>query len=315
MSKKTDDALKQIALCREPTRLHFAASAGDIEKVRALIAWGADVNAGNYLSYDTPLHFAASAGEAKVIPLLIAAGAKAGAEGRFRRTPLGVASENGHLDFVRALIATGAVSHNDLNSSLWRASAEGHVEVVPALIAAKADVNINARTASIYASANSTAALMAASSKGHLDVVQALIAAKADVNARTNSGETALMTAAEKGHVDVMRALIAAKADVNAKDSRGESALYKAVQEASFNVVGWISPEWKAACHLFLSSNGYVNAKTCDGDTPLKCAMRKLKNHWNEEVIIKAMINSLPLFERMWCRFRRPNPYHNQKPS
>jgi hypothetical protein len=57
-----------------PTSLHFAAEAGDCEKIMALIAAGEDVNARD-CGGRTPLHLAAQRGDCGAIRILLAAGA------------------------------------------------------------------------------------------------------------------------------------------------------------------------------------------------------------------------------------------------
>jgi len=61
---------------------------------------------------------------------------------------------------------------NDGSTALMRASQNGHLEVVRALIAAKADVKAKA--------VNGFTALNLASETGHLEVVRALVAVKAE---------------------------------------------------------------------------------------------------------------------------------------
>ena len=95
------------------------------------------------------------------------------------------ASQNGHLDVVRALIAKGADvnAKNDGLTALLLASQAGHDDVVQALLDGGADVNAGGLGT----------ALMWASAGGHIHVVQSLIAKGADVNAKDDSGLTGLM--------------------------------------------------------------------------------------------------------------------------
>jgi len=115
-----------------------------------------------------------------------------------------------------------------LGTALMMASESGHLEIVRALLAAGADVNTHV---------NGETALILASLTGHLEVVRALLDAKADVNAKRSDGTSSLMLASYNGNQQVVRALLDAKADVNAKDSHGVTALEAASRNGHTEVV------------------------------------------------------------------------------
>jgi ankyrin repeat protein len=73
------------------------------------------------------------------------------------------ASENGHVDVVRDLLAAGANVHVRDDDALFWASYNGHVDVVRELLAAGANVHVH-----------DDDALRVASRNGHVDVVLAL---------------------------------------------------------------------------------------------------------------------------------------------
>ena len=143
-----------------------------------LIAWHADVNASNE-DGDTALILACNRGHVEVARMLLAARRRA----RIWRT---TASINGHVNVVRALLATGA--HVDATNdggctALICASNHGHVEVVRALLAAGAGVDA--------AKNDGWTALICASCDGHVETVRALLAAGANKHLINNSGGTA----------------------------------------------------------------------------------------------------------------------------
>jgi uncharacterized protein len=71
------------------------------------------------------------------------------------------------------------------------ASQNGYLEVVRALLAARADVNAKSARGATDAMIEGGTALMNGSQNGYLEVVRALLAANADVNAKRKDGATA----------------------------------------------------------------------------------------------------------------------------
>ena len=107
---------RQAEQLREPSfPLHDAAWAGDLARMRRLLAAGTDVNGGDR-DRKTPLHLAAVDGHVEAIDALIEAGADVDASGGDGygegTTPLHVAVAHDHAGAITALIAAGA----DVNS-------------------------------------------------------------------------------------------------------------------------------------------------------------------------------------------------------
>ncbi len=128
-----------------PTKTLFdAAGEGDVEKMRALLAEGADVNAAQGDGM-TALHRASQAGNTAMAELLIEAGARLEARTRLgEHTPLHVASASGRSGVIALLVAAGA----DVNSltttgatPLHFAAASGSADAVAALVAGGAEVD------------------------------------------------------------------------------------------------------------------------------------------------------------------------------
>jgi ankyrin repeat protein len=121
-----------------------AAGADDLEKVRALLEQGADVNAASGDGM-TALHRAARTGNLAMAELLIGAGANLEAETRLgEHTPLHVASASGRSGVVAVLVAAGA-NVNALTTTgatpLHFAAASGSADAVAALLSGGADID------------------------------------------------------------------------------------------------------------------------------------------------------------------------------
>ena len=141
-------------------------------------------------------------------------------------TPLQGACQNGRLGVVVYLLISGAdvhledVSHQ--RTPLFLASAEGHWEVVDFLLDAGAQAEVDKRD--IYGSTP----LRVASMKGHLKVVRRLLDAGAEVDMAGIAGLTALSLASMEGNKEVVKALLDAGAEVDKADNAGKTAMYHA---------------------------------------------------------------------------------------
>ena len=84
-----------------------AARYGDIERLRALLESGSDVNARDRY-HQTALMLAAQGGHAAVVRLLIERGADLNVAAKFSLTALMLAVVGGHAEVVRVLVDAGA---------------------------------------------------------------------------------------------------------------------------------------------------------------------------------------------------------------
>jgi len=93
----------------EKEELHFAAMAGDLDAVSALLALGANPNAFDDLG-KTPLHYAAERAHLEVMKVLLQSGADVNAhdEARIGNTPLGDVAGSCSLEVARILVEAGA---------------------------------------------------------------------------------------------------------------------------------------------------------------------------------------------------------------
>jgi glutaminase len=102
-SGKRDPRLrKNQAALNDMIRLCWAASQGDLDEVRALIASGVDPNIGDY-DGRTALHLAASEGHREVVAYLLNQGADPSPVDRWGGTPAADAKRGGHKDIADSL--------------------------------------------------------------------------------------------------------------------------------------------------------------------------------------------------------------------
>jgi glutaminase len=93
-------------------RLLYAASQGDLDELRAVLAAGADPNAADY-DGRTALHLAAAEGHLSAVGYLLSAGARPGAADRWGGSPLTDATRAEHTDVAALLqqhISTGTAA-------------------------------------------------------------------------------------------------------------------------------------------------------------------------------------------------------------
>jgi len=188
--------------------LSEAASQGDMDTVRALIAAGADVNGQNRYG-ETPLFHAAEKCRLAIVNALLSAGADPNAKTHNGRTPPSAAAGAGCTDVVDRLLAAGAKADDSESAALRVAAEKGNTDLVKTLLAAGA--NPNSRSFA------GTTALMFAAAGGHLETVKLLLAAGADANAKDRDGMDALLAATAKGHRKITLLLKNAGADVRSE--------------------------------------------------------------------------------------------------
>jgi hypothetical protein len=136
-----------------------------------------------YTAAQTPLMEAAKKGDTEKVQALLAQGADVNAKGNDGFTALIMAARYGHTDIVQALLAKGAnvnAKHDRGWTALITAAWEGHTDIVQALLTQGADVNAK--------DDRSWTALIWAADYGHTDTVQALLAKGANVNTKDGRG-------------------------------------------------------------------------------------------------------------------------------
>jgi len=194
---------------------------GTPEIVRLLLEKGADVNYRDSLTGETALTIAAGFAPAETVGLLLERGAEVDVvETMTSFTALINAASIGRSDSVRLLLGRGAkvnLADRDDMTPLHYAAVHGkNPETARLLLAGGA--NVNARSKSGYTPLMCTSYALK-------EMVALILKGGADVNAKSSKGETVLMSAVKRNRLDLAKVLLDGGADVNAKSSVGDTAL------------------------------------------------------------------------------------------
>ena len=239
--------------------VHQAAFDGDIVRVQELLK-STPVDEQESTFGATPLIIASENGHAEVVKLLLAAGADKDKAMHGGTTPLYIASFNGHAEVVKLLLAAGVdkdKARQDGTTPLYAASEYGHAEVVKLLLAAGAGKD--------KANQYGTTSLYIASQQGHAEVVKLLLAAGADKDKAELYGLTPLWAASFNGHAEVVKLLLAAGVDKDKAEQGGTTPLYMASEYGHAEVV-----------KLLLAAGADKDKARQDGATPLWAAISRL---------------------------------------
>jgi ankyrin repeat protein len=90
------------------TALHLAAAGGQLDTIKLLLDWGADLEFPTFTTGRTPLHIAAFRGRLDICGFLIEAGASLKATDRQSQSSLQIAASNGYVDICKLLVEKGA---------------------------------------------------------------------------------------------------------------------------------------------------------------------------------------------------------------
>lgn len=240
-----------------------------------------------YLSADLKKHtwllpFAAKAGHVKTVQALLKAGADFEARDKNGQTALMVAV-HGQVATMQALIdARANIEAQDFNgfTTLMWAAIQGNLSAIETLHHAGADLEAShqngtalmlaaffGQTASFRALRQAGAkletrdkggmtALLWAASGGYVEMVKELLANKANLEARDDGKLTALMHAALNGTVDALNTLIHAGAKIDDYDDLSETALFKAAKNSEFSSMETLC--LMGAGKGFCSADGYT---------------------------------------------------------
>lgn len=192
------------------TALQDAAVRGKLDTVHALIARGANVEAGKR-GY-TALMSAAFVGQPETIKALLAAGANINAQ-----------DDGGYSALKWAAFGYFDKNISSALQSMFNGIDSDNPRIVQLLLERGANPNIPDKEGGTP--------LMSAAWMGHAKIVIVLLDGGAEINARNNDGETALIRAAEKGEAKTVKVLLERGANINVQDKNGKTALARAIEK------------------------------------------------------------------------------------
>ncbi len=216
-----------IAVTLPASEIHDATAAGDMKRVRALLASDPSLMNARDTAQSLPIHLAAFRGHAAIVDLLLSKGADIDAGDRENTSPLVCAAMGNRMEVVRLLVEKGAgVNARDINgeTAIISAARSRNLEMVRFLLehsASLADTNNRGSNC-----------LIAAASVRADSVVNFLLAKGMDINARNGRGFDALQYAILTRNTALALSLIEQGADVGYRNSQGETRLHAAAWEA-----------------------------------------------------------------------------------
>ena len=247
------------------TALFYASFVGNTKAVKILLPLvSPDIIMMQDYSGRTPLWIASHQGHIRVVQQLLRAKADPNIAANDGMTPLYAASYSGHSQIVQRLLQEQVdpnTASNEGVTPLHIASQEGRVDVVQRLLLLEniePDISANDGRTPLYT----------ACKNGHLQILEQLLQAKADPNIANNNGKTPLYAASYSGHSQIVQRLLQEQVDPNIADDEGITPLYLASQEGKRDVVKKLL-QAGADPNLPVTGLADPNIATNNGITPL----------------------------------------------
>jgi hypothetical protein len=196
--EQIEDAVK-TAPPKRTSPLFKAVEAGDIDKIKKLLAKGEDINCRNKYQW-TPLISAIRSRQTEAALFLIEQGADVKLQARWG--PRGEPPE--------------------LESAIIWSAMQGDLRVLRLLIAAGADVNTR--------DGEGMTPAMFAANRGFIELLQTLIDAGCNLNQQDNQGRTALMLTGPD-HFDILELLLKSGANPRIRNNEGRTAAEHALSQ------------------------------------------------------------------------------------
>lgn len=170
-----------LSLDTTPTDLHYAAQAGDIEKISTLLDNDADINSTKCHFNNTPIHVATWFGYHDCVTFLIKRGAKLDIPNCLGSMPTHSAAWKNELACLQELINSGAPigtknTTGTGNTELYLASKAGSTQCLHKLL----EYNINKAHINLECAGDNSTAIQVAAARGRAQCYWELVVAGAD---------------------------------------------------------------------------------------------------------------------------------------
>jgi ankyrin repeat protein len=217
------------------------------------------------------LHYAAAGGFREVAEALLAAGATIDAPGRSGRTPVLMASMNGHVATVDFLITKGA--------NIFVKDVSGCTPLTVAISSSNRNLVETIVRHSLLGDLGETgkrSVLHQVAIGGFELIVEKMIARGADITSRNDEGGTLLHSAVRGGLVGTTAMLLEKGFQVNARDDVGRTPLHHALFVNN-----------QALAVALIDRGADVNLADADGRTPLHIA-----EDWANQDIVSLLVEA-----------------------
>ncbi|XP_067656470.1 serine/threonine-protein phosphatase 6 regulatory ankyrin repeat subunit B-like [Haliotis asinina] len=241
-------------------QLHAACCEGDMCQVRTILAEGkVNINSRTGKYKRTPVMVAANEGHGNVFDFLVKKGCDLSHVDTRGNSILHVACNGGDIATIRYVLSQSNVDVNGRNRNkrtpLMNAAYFGHKKAFELLVERGGNVSLT--------DANGDNILHRACYGGRLDMMTYVLShTKLDINSRGQYGRTPLMLAAKSGHKRMFELLMDKGGDVSLRDDHSDNILHVVCYRGNVEMVKYILAHTK----LDVNSKGYY------GRTPLMVA-------------------------------------------
>jgi len=202
------DVLARDEWAKQP--IHYATAKGHVPILERLKEHNPSVCLVYAHDGEPPISVAAKTGHLDALEWLFANGCDGETVVLFKRDPIIIASQQGHLEIVKSLIKHEANIHAAYRgkSAIHYAAEGGYISIIKYLIACKETLLVDCdrdRNQPVHLAART----------GQLGTLKWLLKHRADLEATGHFGKKPIDHAAEGGQVETLRYLLEQKADVN----------------------------------------------------------------------------------------------------